>query len=140
MTFIPLTETKKIPPGYQRTVDILTWPIIGPFLRWRHARRAMQIITLVIAGFLIFDGLLGPQQAPKNLATVTTWVHYRGFVVLVLLLAGNLFCMGCPFTLPRTLAKRLSIRGRRFPRVLRNKWVAIAGLFFIFLLYEWLDL
>ena len=60
--------------------------------------------------------------------------------MLVLLLAGNLFCMGCPFTVPRTLAKRLSIRGRRFPRALRNKWVAIGGLFFIFLLYEWLDL
>jgi ferredoxin len=48
--------------------------------------------------------------------------------------------MGCPFMLPRTLARRLSFRGRRFPRALRNKWLAIAGLFLFFWLYEWLDL
>ena len=76
--------------------DLLTWPLLGPFLRWRFSRRVMQTVLLVIAGFIIFDGLLGPQQAPKNLATVTVWIHYRGLVVLALLVVGNLFCMACP--------------------------------------------
>jgi ferredoxin len=88
----------------------------------------------------VVDGFTGPQSAARNLATVAPWVHYRGLVVVALLLAGNLFCMACPFTLPRTLARRLSIRGRRFPRALRNKWLAIASLFTLFLLYEYLDL
>lgn len=120
--------------------DVLQLPLIGRLLRWRWGRLVLQIPLLVAAVLLVIDGFTGPQMAARNLATVAPWVHYRGLVVLVLLLAGNLFCMGCPFTLPRTLAKRLSIRGRRFPQALRNKWVAIAGLFFIFLLYEWLDL
>jgi polyferredoxin len=121
-------------------VDVVNVPLLGRLLKWRWGRLALQILLLVVAVLLIIDGFTGPQSAARNLATVAPWVHYRGLVVLALLLAGNLFCMGCPFTIPRTLAKRLSIRGRRFPRVLRNKWVAIASLFFIFLLYEWLDL
>ena len=100
----------------------------------------LQAPLTLIAIALMIDGFTGPQQAARNLATVAPWVHYRGMVVLALLLAGNLFCMGCPFTLPRTLAKRLSIRGRRFPTRLRNKWLAVASLFALFFAYEYLDL
>ncbi|HLV34506.1 MAG TPA: hypothetical protein VKY59_05305 [Spirillospora sp.] len=121
-------------------IDVLAVPGIGRLLKWRWGRLVLQVPLLVAAVLLIIDGFTGPQQAARNLATVAPWVHYRGLVVLILLLAGNLFCMGCPFAISRTLGKRLSRRGRRFPRALRNKWVAIAGLFFIFLLYEWLDL
>jgi polyferredoxin len=109
-------------------------------LKWRYGRLVLQLPFFIIAALLVYDGFTGPQRAAENLATVVPWVHYRGFVVLAILLAGNLFCMGCPFTIPRTLAKRLSLNPRRFPRVLRNKWLAIAGLFGIFFLYEWLDL
>jgi hypothetical protein len=38
------------------------------------------------------------------------------------------------------LARRWSIRGRRWPRALRNKWLALAVLFIYLFLYEWLDL
>lgn len=120
--------------------DFLTIPLLGKLLKMRYGRLILQIPLSIIAFAMIYDGFTGPQVAPQNLATVAPWVHYRGLVVLALLLLGNLFCMGCPFTLPRTLAKRLSISGIRFPKVLRNKWLAIGGLLFIFFLYEWLDL
>ena len=102
-------------------LDVLQLPLIGRLLKWRWGRLALQLPLFIIAVLLVFDGFTGPQTAARNLATVAPWVHYRGLVVVVLLLAGNLFCMGCP-------------------RALRNKWGAIAGLFLIFLLYEWLDL
>jgi len=123
-----------------RRLDVLRLPGLGRLLRWRWGRLTLQIPFLLIAALLVYDGLTGDASASRNLATITPWVHYRGLVVLALLLVGNLFCMGCPFTLPRTLAKRLSIRGRRFPRALRGKWIAIASLFGLFFLYEWLDL
>ena len=41
-----------------------------------------------------------------NLAGVLPWIHWRGLIVLGLLVAGNVFCMACPFMLPRTLARR----------------------------------
>lgn len=121
-------------------MDILKLPLVGRLLRHRYGRVALQSLLTVIAVALMIDGFVGPQSAARNLATVTPWVHYRGIVVIALLLAGNLFCMGCPFTLPRSLAKRLSLRGRRFPRPLRSKWLAIFSLFVLFFLYEFLDL
>ncbi|NWG18407.1 MAG: FesM [Chloroflexi bacterium] len=125
------------PPGL---LDVLRLPLIGRLLCWRWGRLALQVPLLAAAVLLVIDGFTGPQLAARNLATVAPWVHFRGFAVLVLLLAGNLFCMACPFTLPRTLAKRLSLGGRRFPRRLRNKWIAIASLFLLFVTYEALDL
>ena len=120
--------------------DVLQLPLIGRLLRWRYGRLILQVVLTVIALLLMIDGFTGPQVAARNLATVAPWVHFRGLVVLALLLAGNLFCMGCPFTLPRTLAKRLSLTGYRFPKRLRNKWIAIGSLFALFFLYEYLDL
>ncbi len=121
-------------------LDLLHFPVIGPLLRARWTRLALQTVLLLVAALILYDGFTGPPMAHENLATVLAWIHYRGLVVLALLLAGNLFCMACPFHLPRTLAHRLSRRGRRWPAALRNKWLAIGALFLIFWLYEWLDL
>ena len=48
-----------------------------------------------------------------NLAGVLPWIHWRGIVILGLLVAGNVSCMACPFTLPRTLARRWLPAGYR---------------------------
>jgi cytochrome c oxidase assembly factor CtaG/polyferredoxin len=111
--------------------DLLRVPVLGRFLRWRHARPALQLPLLALAGVVIFDGLRGPQVAAMNLAGVGPWIHWRGLVVLALLVAGNFFCMGCPFLLPRTIARRWLPAGWVWPRRLRNKWVAVLllGLF-----------
>lgn len=121
-------------------LDVLRLPLIGRILRHRHGRLALQALLTLGALALVIDGFTGPQSAARNLATVTPWVHLRGLAVIALLLAGNLFCMGCPFTLPRSLAKRLAQGGRRFPARLRNKWLAIFSLFALFFFYEYLDL
>ncbi|HEV8577933.1 MAG TPA: FesM [Thermoanaerobaculia bacterium] len=114
--------------------------MIGRFLRWRHARTAMQIPLFVLALAMIAHGLLGPQLAPKNLATVLTWVHYRGVLVLALLAAGNLFCMACPFMLPREIARRFFRPALKWPRRLRTKWLAIGLFVLILFAYELFDL
>ncbi len=124
----------------QPRTDVLRWPVIGRVLRWRHGRLVGQLLLLAVALLVIYDGFTGPQFAPENLATVTVWLHYRGFVMLALLFFGNLFCMSCPFTLPRTLARSWSGRGRRWPRALRNKWLALAVFALFLFAYEWLDL
>jgi len=128
------------PDAASRRADLFDLPGIGRVLRWRHARTALQIPLLAGAALMIFDGLAGPQMAPKNLATVLTWVHYRGLVVLALLFAGNLFCMACPFMLVRNLMRRFHNPGRLWPRPLRTKWLAIALLGLMLFAYELFDL
>lgn len=104
----------------------------------------MQAPIVLLAALMIFDGLVGPQLAPKNLATVGAWLHYRGLVVLALLVGGNLFCMACPFMLPRQAGRWLRERfwggGRPVPRALRNKWLALALIVAFFFCYEYFSL
>jgi cytochrome c oxidase assembly factor CtaG len=120
--------------------DLLRVPLLGRFLRWRHARLALQLPLALLAGVLIYDGLCGPQVGPMNLAGVLPWIHWRGLVILGLLVAGNFFCMACPFLLPRTLARRWLPRGRSWPRWLRSKWLAVLLLALFLWAYEALAL
>jgi ferredoxin len=82
---------------------------------------------LGLAVVVIADGIAGPQIAPMNLAGVLPWTHWRGLAVIALLMAGNLFCMACPFTLPRDLARNFVTPRYRWPSRFRSKWIA-AGL------------
>jgi polyferredoxin len=95
---------------------------------------------LFLAGLVIYDGFRGPQAGAMNLAGVLPWIHWRGLVVLALLAAGNVFCMGCPFTLPRTLARCWLPARWNWPRRLRNKWPAVLLLVLFFWAYEALAL
>lgn len=120
--------------------DVLRVPLLGRFLRWRWSRVVLQVPLLLLSLIMIAHAFWGPQLAPKNLAALLTWVHFRGLVVMVLLLAGNLFCMACPFMLPRELARRFFRPRWEWPRVLRNKWLAIALFVLVLFLYELFDL
>jgi len=120
--------------------DLLRVPLVGNLLRRRHARTVLQIPLFIVAALMILHGLWGPQLAPKNLATTLTWVHFRGALVLVLLLAGNFFCMACPFMLPRNFARRFVKPRRNWPRALRNKWLSLALFVGVLFAYELFDL
>jgi ferredoxin len=71
---------------------------------------------------------------------VLTWIHYRGLLVIALLVAGNVFCMGCPMVRVRDWGRRLHAPTRRWPRVLRTKWMALALFVAVLVAYEWFDL
>jgi cytochrome c oxidase assembly factor CtaG/ferredoxin len=106
-------------------IDLLRVPLLGRFLRWRRARLCLQVPLLLLAGLIVYDGLRGPAIGAMNLAGVLPWVHWRGLVVLSLLTFGNVFCLACPFMVPRTLARRWLPQGRSWPRWLRSKWLAV---------------
>jgi cytochrome c oxidase assembly factor CtaG/ferredoxin len=118
-------------PATLSSFDLLRVPLLGRFLKWRHARLCLQLPLLLVAVAVVHDGLSGPAVGPMNLAGVLPWVHWRGLLILGLLVAGNVFCLACPFMLPRAIARRFLPRGRAWPRWLRGKWLAIVllGLF-----------
>lgn len=114
--------------------------MIGALVRWRYARTAAQLGLLVVALTIVLHGLFGPPVAPANLATVITWVHYRGLLVIGLLAVGNLFCTGCPFVLVRDAGRRVHQPTRSWPRRLRTKWIGIALFVAALFTYELYDL
>jgi cytochrome c oxidase assembly factor CtaG len=132
----PTSAPQRQTPGF----DLLRVPLLGRFLKWRHARLCMQLPLLLLAGLVIYDGLYGPQVGAMNLAGVLPWIHWRGLLILALLAAGNVFCMGCPFLLPRTLARRWLPARWSWPRWLRSKWPAVLLLAAFLWAYEALAL
>ena len=123
-------------------IDLLRWPLIGPFLRWRYSRFVLQLPLLLLALLAIYDGFVGRQLAPKNLATVSVWLHYRGLLVLAIALVGNLFCSACPLMLTRGLTERLRkvVPQLTWPLALRNKYLVIAITLVYLFAYEYFDL
>src|SRR4051812_44688206 len=121
-------------------VDLLRWPVVGGVLRARHLRTTAQIGLLIVAIAVVWHGLLGPDLAPKNLATVLTWIHYRGLLIGVLLAAGNAFCGACPMILVRDLGRRLRRPSRHVPGWMRSKWIALGLFVAVLFAYELFDL
>jgi polyferredoxin len=121
-------------------VDLLRLPVIGAVLRWRHLRHALQLTLLAMAAVVVAHGLLGPQIGPRNLATVTTSIHWRGLLVIGLLVAGNVFCTACPMVLARDAGRHVFHARLRWPRALRGKWLGIALLVGVLYSYELFDL
>jgi 4Fe-4S binding domain len=124
----------------ESSFDLLRAPLIGRILRWRHARTLFQAPLVLLGLLMILHGFFGPSIAPKNLATTLTWVHFRGALVLVLLVAGNFFCFACPFVFVRDIARKFFRPVRNFPRVLRNKWLSVSMLVAGLFVYELFDL
>ena len=115
-------------------------PILGKLLGWRYVRPVLQLPLLIVSVLMILHGLFGPSLAPKNLATTLSWLHFRGVLVLVLLCAGNFFCLACPFMLVRQVARKIFRPRFNWPRQLRNKWISVGLFVLILFTYELFDL
>ena len=124
------------PHPSRKLLDLFRVPMIGRALRSKAFRRGMQVVMLILAIAVLLDGFLGPPVGAMNLAGVLPWTHWRGFTVIALLFAGNLFCMVCPFMLVRDFGRRWLPAKWTWPRSLRNKWLAALLLALYFWAYE----
>ena len=136
----PKVKIKPQPLEPRRPFDLLRVPLIGTLMGSKYFRVSIQALLFGLAILVVIDGLFGPQVGAMNLAGVLPWTHWRGLSVLALLVAGNLFCMACPFTFARDLGRRILPATHRWPRFLRSKWLAISLLVLFFWAYEFFDL
>jgi cytochrome c oxidase assembly factor CtaG/ferredoxin len=120
----------------QQPLDLLRWPVLGSLLRARYGRMALQGIAFAATVLVIADGFRGHPMGAMNLAGVLPWTYIRAFGVLALLIVGNVFCMACPFMLPREVGHRLGLAKFRWPQWLRTKWLAVVLLIVFFWSYE----
>lgn len=135
-TYRPIVEQ---PRGF----DLLRLPGLRRFVRWKYARLVFQIPLLLLAIFAIVDGFTGRQLAPRNVATTSVWLHYRGLVVIALALVGNAFCAACPLMLTRGATRRIERwlpRKFAWPSALKSKVFVTVLLVVYFFAYEYFGL
>ncbi len=126
----PIRETTPLP------FDLLRIPALGALLRARYGRQALQSVLFLAALAIVVDGFRGHSMGAMNLAGVLPWTYARALAVIALLVAGNFFCMACPFMLPREIGHRLGLATHRWPRWLRSKWLSAGLLILFFWSYE----
>jgi cytochrome c oxidase assembly factor CtaG/polyferredoxin len=132
----PPAATGSVPLPQPSRFDLLHLPLIGTFLRWRYGRMALQSVAFAAAVLVIADGFLGHPMSAMNVAGVLPWTYVRAFGVIALLVLGNIFCLSCPFMLPRELGRRLGLARFKWPPWLRTKWIAIVLMILFFWSYE----
>ncbi len=123
---VAISARPMAPRSSSGRLDLLRIPLIGSLLRARYGRMALQSIAFLLAALVIADGFKGRPMGAMNLAGVLPWTYVRALGVIGLLVFGNIFCMSCPFMLPRELGHRLGLARFTWPRRLRNKWMALA--------------
>jgi cytochrome c oxidase assembly factor CtaG/polyferredoxin len=127
---------RRIAIGRPGRFDLLRLPLVGSLAGARYGRMVLQSVAFVIAVLVIADGFLGNPMGAMNLAGVVPWTYMRAFGVVALLVLGNIFCMSCPFMLPRELGHRLGLARFKWPRRLRSKWAAVVLMILFFWSYE----
>ena len=120
--------------------DLLRVPLVGGLLRARFGRVSLQAVSFVLLLLVICHGLMGTPASVFNLAGAPLWNVLRPINLILLLLVGNLFCLACPFTLPREVARLLGLGRIAWPAWLKNKWPAVLLTIVFFWAYESFDL
>lgn len=132
----PVFKSPLPAPDEKHGFDIFSIAWVRRIMLGRHTRQIFQILLLIAAVALIWDGLTGNQYAPENFGTTSTWIDYRFILVAVIILVGNLFCMSCPFVLVSQNVQKVVGRNLPWPNWLKGKWVASALLLVILYSYE----
>ncbi len=97
----------------------------------------LQWMAATVFALILWQLLLGPENAHDNLGTALTWVIWWPLLPLVFLLFGRFWCAVCPFGWLSDQVQRLVGVKRRTPR-----WLKSYGIWIIdacFLLITWAD-
>ena len=130
----------RVLPAASDRGDLLRTPVLGRLLGSARFRLGLRLVSLAVLIGIAVDGILGPDESPMNLAGTLPWTHWRGGVVLLALLLGNVACFACPLVAPRGVLRRWIRPTRKWPRALRSKWIAVALVVVWLVVYEAFDL
>jgi polyferredoxin/plastocyanin len=119
--------------------DLTSLPLVNRFLRWRGFQPALMLITLLGFVVALLTSFFGTPVGSKNFAIVYVWIVWWALLKVVLVpLAGRLWCTMCPIPAPGEWLQRKGILvkregksltlGRRWPHRLASPWLQNASL------------
>ncbi len=113
------------------------------FVRLPIFPMVFQLPTTLLFGFLIYAGLAGHQVI--NIVPTLTWTIWWAGLIFIVLFAGKIWCVFCPWDFVATVLSRLRLFGTgsaplnlglQWPRRLRSVWPAL----WLFIALTWLEL
>ena len=122
----------------QGRIELTRSPWVRRLLRSRWPQWGATALLLAFFVVAILTGLLGTPVGNRNFAIVFIWIVWWALLMLILVpLAGRLWCSICPIPAPGEWLQRRSLvaprggrlwtLGRRWPRRLRNIWLQNAS-------------
>lgn len=115
--------------------DFLALPWLRRLLTARGFQPATQVPLLLLFAVVVFVGLADTPLAGRNLATKLTWTIWWAGIIFTFILVGRLWCLMCPIGAVNEWASRTAQPTRRWPKALRNLWIANGT----FILLTWAD-
>ncbi|GAB4387644.1 MAG: hypothetical protein Kow0025_02380 [Thermodesulfovibrionales bacterium] len=130
-----LALRRKAAPGGGGAFNLLDIPWVKGALRLRHIQPVFQVPLLVLFSMLVLLAFFDVQDGGRNLSTKVIWTIWWAGIIFTFVLVGRVWCFMCPVGAVSEWTSRLARPRRRFPRALRNLWIANA----VFILLTWLD-
>lgn len=131
--------TQQSPQGAAMKRDLLNrWPGLSRLLHQRWFQYSLMLPGLLAFVVIIASGLFGIPIGARNFAVVFVWIVWWALLIMLLVPFGaRVWCTACPIpALGEWLARRRFIGhhtgqgwtlNRRWPRRLRNLWLANFG-------------
>ncbi len=139
------TQARPAPAGPTNRVDLLQLRPVRALLLSRPFRFGVQLTIVLTFLVIVAAGLFGNQNPALNIAPILTWTIWWCGLVVLIMFAGKAWCYMCPWEAIAFWAERLRFwkksdtgtgLGLRWPRVLRNIWLATI----LFVGLTWIEL
>lgn len=109
---------------------------ISAFMRSRWYPGIIQWPTLLIFMGIMFELLLGPNEAHNNVGTALTWVLWWPLIPIIFLFLGRFWCAICPFAALNDVVQKFVGNNRPVPRFLKKYGIWIIDAFFIMITWS----
>jgi len=98
--------------------NLLDFRVVGAVMRSRLFPGVLQFAMTGAFVLIVYQLLLGPDQAANNLGTALTWVLWWPLLPIIFLVFSRFWCAVCPFGALNDLVQRHFGLQRRVPKFL----------------------
>jgi polyferredoxin len=123
-------------PSSGERFNFLSLPWLQRLVTAPAFQPATQVPLLFLFAVVVVLGFADTPVGGRNLSTKLTWTIWWAGIIFTFVLVGRLWCLMCPIGAVNEWASRLAQPDRRWPRPLRNLWIANGS----FILLTWADL
>jgi polyferredoxin len=123
------TNTAIKEPIQDRT-DLFRYRWVAALARSKNFLLVLQIFTVLLLAWAIYDGFFGRQSATENFSAIGITLLWPIFTIPALFLVGRIFCGFCPMGAINGAVERFGLK-KAFPNGLRQPFMVFSVVLFV---------